>query len=136
MIENSHNDNIKTEIGSEKNFGIVFSIVFLLISLYPLINGQAIHVSVLILSFIFIMLAYLLPKILTIPNKLWFKFGVFLGSIVAPAVMALVYFTTVAPIGIIFKIMGKDPLQRKVKKTTKSYWLSKEKPSSTMKDQF
>jgi ABC-type Fe3+ transport system permease subunit len=136
MIENRHNDNIKTEIGSEKNFGIVFSIVFLLISLYPLINSEDILIWSIILSCLFIMLAYLLPRTLTLPNKLWFKFGLMLGSIIAPVVMALVYFTSVVPLGIIFKILGKDPMQRKLDKSSKSYWISKEQPNSSMKDQF
>ena len=136
MIENSHNDNIKTEIGSEKNFGIVFSIVFLLIGLYPLMNGEGILIWSIFLSFIFVMLAFLLPKTLTRLNRLWFKFGLMLGSIIAPVVMALVYFTSVVPLGIIFKILGKDPMRRKLDKSSKSYWISKEQPNSSMKDQF
>ena len=84
--------NMPTEKSSEKSFGIVFSIVFLIASLYPLINDEGLHLWALILSIIFFFLAFITPKILVYPNKLWFKFGLLLSSIISPIVMAIVYF--------------------------------------------
>jgi hypothetical protein len=121
---------------TEKSFGIVFSILFLIIALYPLTRNYPIHSWSLLLSTLFIILAYLAPKTLTIPNKLWYKFGLLLGTIVAPIVMAMVYLTTVVPIGLIMRLAGKDLLNQKLDKNTKTYWQVKEQPASIMQDQF
>ncbi len=127
---------IEVESGSEKNFGIVFAVVFLLISLYPLVDNKDVHLWSLIISLIFFLLAYVAPKVLSVPNKLWFKFGMALGAVVAPVVMALVYFSTVVPIGLIMRLMGKDLLRQKLDKNTKSYWIERNEPMGSMKDQF
>jgi large-conductance mechanosensitive channel len=87
-------------------------------------------------SAIFLSLAFLAPKILTIPNKLWFKFGMLLGSIISPIVMALVYFLTVLPTGLIMRLLGKDLLKQKIDKNAKSYWIERPEPMTSMKNQF
>ena len=84
----------------------------------------------------FFLLACVAPKLLAIPNKLWFKLGLALGAVVAPVVMALVYFTTVVPIGLIMRLMGKDMLRQKLNKNAKSYWIVRDQPMGSMKDQF
>ena len=127
---------IEVESGSEKSFGIVFAVVFLLISLYPLVDNKDVHLWSLIISLIFFLLAYVAPKVLSIPNKLWFRLGMALVAVVAPVVMALVYFTTVVPIGLIMRLMGKDLLRQKLDKNTKSYWIERNEPMGSMKDQF
>jgi len=121
---------------TEKSFGIVFSILFLIIALYPLTTNHPIHSWSLALSALFLTLAYIAPETLTIPNRLWYKFGLLLGSVVAPVIMALVYFTTVVPIGLIMRLIGKDLLKQKLDKNSKTYWQTKEPPTSTMQDQF
>ena len=93
------------EHGSERSFGIVFSMFFLIVGLYPLLDGDGLRLWSLIVAFIFLILAYLAPKALSIPNKLWFKLGMLLGAIVAPIVMALVYFVTVLPTGLIMRVL-------------------------------
>ena len=127
---------IEVESGSEKSFGIVFAVVFLLISLYPLVDNKDVHLWSLIISLIFFLLAYVAPKVLSIPNKLWFRLGMALGALVAPVVMALVYFSTVVPIGLIMRLMGKDLLRQKLDENTKSYWIERNEPMGSMKDQF
>ena len=122
--------------GSEKSFGIVFSIVFLIVALYPLISSQGFHLWALIVSTIFLLLAFVAPKTLAIPNKLWFKFGILLGSIIAPIVMALVYFITVLPTGLIMRLLGKDLLKQKLDKNAKSYWVKRTEPLGSIKNQF
>ena len=89
--------HIPTEQSSPKSFGVVFSIVFLIVSLYPLINSEVLSIWALIVSVVFLLLAFIAPNILSLPNKLWFKFGMLLGSIIAPIVMALVFFVIVLP---------------------------------------
>ncbi|MDC1536971.1 SxtJ family membrane protein [Candidatus Thioglobus sp.] len=128
--------NFPVEESSPKSFGIVFSIVFLIVSLYPLTNFKGISIWALIVSIIFLLLAFLAPKILTLPNKLWFKFGILLGSIIAPIVMAFVYFATVLPIGLIMRLSGKDLLNQKLDKNSKSYWIERKEPIGSMKNQF
>ena len=128
--------NFPVEESSPKSFGIVFSIVFLIVSLYPLTNFKGISIWALIVSIIFLLFAFLAPKILTLPNKLWFKFGILLGSIIAPIVMAFVYFATVLPIGLIMRLSGKDLLNQKLDKNSKSYWIERKETIGSMKNQF
>ena len=127
---------IVTEKSSEKSFGLVFSIVFLIFALYPLTNSESIHYWALAISTVFLLFSFLAPKILILPNKLWFKFGMLLGSIVAPILMFLVYFITVLPVGFIMRFLGKDILKRKLDKSAKSYWIERREPMSSMKNQF
>jgi len=128
--------HVSTEQSSEKSFGVVFSIVFLIVALYPLINSAGLRIWALVLSIIFFLLAFLAPKILVLPNKLWFKFGLLIGSIVAPIVMAFVYFVTVLPTGLIMRLLGKDLLKQKLDKNAKSYWVKRSEPMGSMKNQF
>jgi hypothetical protein len=121
---------------TEKSFGLVFSIVFLIVALYPLIISSSLRIWALVISIIFFLLAFLAPKILVLPNKLWFKFGLLIGSIVAPIVMALVYFVTVVPTGLIMRLLGKDLLKPKLDKNAKSYWVKRTEPMGSMKNQF
>ena len=128
--------HVSTEQSSEKSFGVVFSIVFLIVALYPLINSAGLCIWALVVSIIFFLLAFLAPKILVLPNKLWFKFGLLISSIVAPIVMALVYFVTVMPTGLIMRLLGRDILKQKLDKNAKSYWVKRSEPMGSMKNQF
>ena len=114
-----------------------FSIVFLIVSLFPpLINSEGLRIWALVVSIIFFLLAFIAPKVLVFPNKLWFKFGLLIGSIVAPIVMAFVYFVTVLPTGLIMRLLGKDLLKQKLDKNAKSYWVKRSEPMGSMKNQF
>jgi hypothetical protein len=128
--------HIPTEQSSPKSFGIVFSIVFLIVALYPLSNSEDLRIWALVVSAIFLLLAYVSPKILSFPNKLWFKFGMLLGSIIAPIVISIVYFITVLPTGLIMRLLGKDLLKQKLDKNAKSYWVERSEPIGSMKNQF
>ena len=126
-------DDIK--ISSNKSFGIVFFVVFLLIAIYPLINGGDIRIWSGIISFIFLILGLLNSSILTPLNKIWFKFGIILGKIISPVIMAIIFFLVVTPTGLIMRILRKDILNLKYNQN-KSYWIEKEGPKSKMKNQF
>ena len=126
-------DNIK--IGSNRSFGVVFFIVFLLIALYPVINNEEIRTWSLIVSFIFLVLGLLDSKILNPLNQIWFKFGVLLGRIISPLIMAIIFFFVVTPIGLIMRTLGKDILNLRYN-TKKTYWIEKTGPKSKMKNQF
>ncbi len=124
------------KISSNRSFGIVFFVVFLLIALYPVINNEEIRVWSLIVSLIFLVLGLLNSKILNPLNQIWFKFGVLLGRIISPFIMAIIFFFVVTPIGLIMRLLRKDLLNLKYNKKTKSYWIEKNGPKSKMKNQF
>ena len=126
-------DEIK--IGSNRSFGIVFFFVFLLIGLYPLINNQDIRLWSLAISIVFLILGIFDSKILNPFNKLWFKFGIFLGKIISPLIMGIIFFLVVTPIGLFMRLMGKDLLNLKYN-NNKSYWIEKDGPKSKMRNQF
>ena len=126
-------DEIK--IGSNRSFGIVFFIVFLLISIYPLINDESIRYWPLIISFIFLILGFLNSKILTPLNKIWFKFGLLLGKLISPIVMGIVFFIIITPTSLIMRVLGKNLLNLK-KGNKKTYWVERSKIESKMKNQF
>ena len=126
-------DDIK--ISSNRSFGIVFFVVFLLIALYPLINNQELRLWSLVVSLIFLILGLLNSKILAPLNKLWFKFGIFIGKIIAPLIMGIIFFLVVTPIGFLMRLFGQDVLNLKYNKN-KSYWIKKNGPKSKMKNQF
>ena len=126
-------DDIK--ISSNRSFGIVFFLVFLIISLYPLTYSEEIRVWSAIISFIFLVLGLFNSKILTPLNKLWFKFGIFLGKIISPIIMGIIFFLVVTPIGLLMRLLGKDLINLKYN-NNKSYWIEKKGPKSKMKNQF
>ena len=123
------------KVGSNRNFGIVFSIVFLLISLYPLLKSGDIRVWSLVVSFIFLILGIFNSKILSPFNKLWFKFGLLLGKFVSPLIMMIIFFFVVTPIGILMRLFRKDVLNLKYN-NKETYWIEKNGPKSKMKNQF
>ena len=123
------------KISSNRSFGVVFFIVFLLIALYPVINKEEIRVWSLIVSLIFLVLGLLNSKILYPLNQIWFKFGVFLGRIISPLIMAIIFFFVVTPIGFIMRALRKDILNLRYN-TKKTYWIEKTGPKSKMKNQF
>ena len=127
-------DEIK--LGSNRSFGIVFFIVFVLIATYPLLNQEEVRIWSLIISFLFLFLGLLNSKILTPLNKLWFRFGLFLGKIISPIIMAVIFFLVVTPIGLLMRLLGKDVLNLKLNKKKSSYWIEKVGPKSKMKNQF
>tara|TARA_S200000501_G_C20619520_1_gene653960 strand:- start:395 stop:784 length:390 start_codon:yes stop_codon:yes gene_type:complete len=128
-------DQKDIKIGSNKSFGVVFFLVFLLISLYPLINDGNIRVWSFVISIIFLVLGVLNSKILSPLNKIWFKFGLLLGKIISPVVMGIIFFIVVTPTGLILRLFQKDVLNLKYNNNN-TYWIEKSGPKSKMKNQF
>ena len=121
--------NNKIKISSNKSFGIVFITVFLIIAIWPLLNGNDIRYWSLIISIVFLILGILNSKILTPLNKIWFKIGILLGNVISPIVMSIIFFLVVTPTSFIMKILGKDLLNLK-KNTKNSYWIKKHNQNS------
>jgi len=127
---------VSVKIPSNRSFGLLFFIVFLVISLWPLKFQEDLRLWAFILSSIFLVLGVLNSKFLTPLNKLWLKFGFFLGSIMSPIVMGIVFFIVVTPVGLIMRFLGKDLLRINKNKFVSTYWISREKQNNTMKRQF
>ncbi len=125
----------KIKLPSNRNFGIVFSIVFLIIAIWPILNQNEIRIWSIIISFIFLILGLINSKFLSPLNKAWFKFGLILGSVIAPIVMGIVFFFVVTPTGLIMKVLGKDILGLKRNKNN-TYWLEKDNSNNNLKNQF
>ena len=121
---------------SNRSFGLLFFFIFLIVGLWPLKNGENINFYFIVISFIFLILGLINSKLLSPLNKLWIKFGEILGIIIAPIVMALVYFIFLTPISLIVRIFGKDLLGLKFLKNKETYWVKRKKDLASMKKQF
>ena len=116
------------------SFGIIFFIFFLIIGLYPLISNGTIRIWSVLLSLVFLIITFVRPNLFTFLNKLWIQFGIFLGKIISPIVMGLVFFFVVTPIGILVRILKKDVMG--LKRGATSYWINRKDKLQSMKKQF
>ena len=121
---------------SNKSFGLLFFFVFLILALWPLKNGSNINLYFIIASTFFLILGLINSKLLSPLNKSWIKLGEILGMIIAPIVMALVYFIILTPVSFIVRIFGKDLLGLKFLKEKETYWIKRKKNIGSMKKQF
>ena len=121
---------------SNRSFGILFFLVFLIISIWPLKNGNNINYYFLVVSVIFLILGAFNSKLLSPLKKAWIKFGERLGLIIAPIIMAIVYFVFLTPISLIVRIFGKDLLGIKFNKKIDTYWIKRKKNIGRMHKQF
>jgi hypothetical protein len=121
---------------SNRSFGLLFFIVFIVVGLWPVIKGETANIYLILISLFFLIFGLINSKILSPFNKAWIKFGEILGLIIAPIIMALVYFLVLTPISIIVRIFGKDLLGLKFNKKQDTYWIDRKKKLGTMKKQF
>ena len=120
---------------SNRSFGLLFFVVFLIIGIWPLLNEETLRLWSIVISFIFLILGLLKSKLLSPLNSSWIKFGEILGKFIPPIIMALIYFIIITPIGLLMRLIGKDLLNIKFNQQ-KSYWVQREKNIGTMKRQF
>ena len=129
----------KVESGSNRSFGIVFAVVFLIVGLWPLIDGGLLRWWAVIFTAVLAVVALAAPQLLAPFNRLWFLFGLLLHKIVSPIIMALIFFTTVTPIALIMRALGKRPLPLEFDPEAESYWIERDPPGpepETMTRQF
>lgn len=124
------------KISSNRSFGIVFFIFFLILSLFPLLKNNQINFYFLLTAIVFLVLGLLNAKILTPLNKYWIKFGDILGKFVSPVIMFLIYFFTVFPVNLLLRLFNKDVMNLKLHKKKLSYWIKKEVNNTNMNNQF
>ena len=127
------------QIGSNKSFGIVFAVVFLIIALWPLLDEGMFRVWALVTGIILFIISFIYPSIFKPFNLIWFKFGLLLGKIVTPIVMGFLYFFTITPTALIMRTLKKRPLDLEFDESLDSYWKYRDPPgpsSESMKNQF
>ena len=124
------------EKSSNRSFGILFFLVFLGFGLWPLTKEMSPNIYLIIISVIFLILGLLNSKLLSPLNNLWIKFGEILGKVIAPIVMAVVYFLILTPISLLVRLFGKDLIGMKFSNNIKSYWIKRKKHLGTMDKQF
>lgn len=130
-------DDIK--VGSERGFGIVFAVVFLIVGLWPLLDGLTPRWWAMAVAATFLAAGYLFPVLLRPLNIVWFKIGMLMFKVVNPLTMALLFVTTIIPIGLLMRAFGKDVLRLKLEPDAQSYWIERDPPGpapESMKDQF
>jgi hypothetical protein len=124
---------------SNRSFGLVFSGVFALIGLLPLIVGGAARLWAVVLAVAFLIVALACPAVLAPLNRLWMAFGLLLHRIVSPIVLGIMFFGVITPMGLLMRALGKDPLRLRLDKAAGSYWIERTPPGpapETFKDQF
>ena len=126
----------KEKLPSNRNFGIVFFIVFLIIGLWPLLADNEIRYWFIFVSLIFLFLGLINSKLLNPLNRIWFNFGIILGKIISPIIMGIIFYLVVTPTGLIMRFLRKDILRLKFDKKSRSYWIEKNNSKSRMKNQF
>ena len=126
---------MNSKLPTNRNFGIVFFIVFLLIGLWPILDNENLRFWSLLISIIFLILGIFNSKLLTPLNKVWMKFGLILGTIISPIIMGIIFFLVVTPTGILLRFFGKDILKLK-KNKSESYWTIKDNKNNDMRNQF
>ncbi len=131
MHEHSQKYIIEAKESSDRTFGLVFSAVFTIIALYPLLGSRGIRSWSLIAAGIFLLLALIAPVVLAPTNRLWTKFGEMLHRIVSPVALGIVFYFTVLPTGLLMRLFDKDPLRLRLDLTAKSYWIKREPPGPT-----
>ena len=124
---------------SNRAFGLVFTAVFLIVALWPLVSGHSPRVWALSVSGLLLLVTVATPEWLTVPNRLWMKFGLLLHRVISPVVLAILFYVVVTPMGLIMRAVGKDPLRLKREVSDPSYWIKREPPGpqpDSMSDQF
>jgi len=134
MLISTQKQEIKINKKNNITFGIFFFIFFFIIGLFPLISAGIIRIWSVVLSLVFLIITIIRPNLFTFLNRSWIQFGIFLGKIISPIVMGLVFFFVVTPIGILVRILKKDVMG--LKRGASSYWINREDKLQSMKKQF
>jgi saxitoxin biosynthesis operon SxtJ-like protein len=136
MKSNLHEDFTSkkpVETASDRNFGFVFTIFFLLIGFLPLYKGRPVRFWAVGLSAIFVSATLLRPRLLQPLNRVWTQLGLLLGRIVNPIVMGLLFYLAVTPMAMILRLLGKDPLRLRPDPNARSYWIERRPPGPAPK---
>ena len=135
MINLDEHDTVS--LGSDRSFGLVFAAVFSAIAVWPVLAGNELYWWALAIAVGFLALALMFPRVLAPLNRAWFRFGLLLGRIISPVVMAIIFFAAVVPTALVVKLVRKDLLRLKRNPQAETYWIERdESVSGSMRDQF
>jgi len=126
----------KITIGSEKSFGVVFAVFFLIIAAYRFYKYYEISYIFISLTIAFLILAHVFPQIFKIPNIIWFYIGLLLAKIFMPIFLSFIFFILITPMGILVRLYKKNYFDKKIDKKMKSYWINRDKDIGSFSDQF
>lgn len=138
----AHEDLTREDLvegSSDRNFGLVFGVVFVLIGAWPVLHGQPLRWWAIGIAAVFSLLAVAKPALLAVPNRLWTRLGVLLGKVVSPIALGILFYGVIAPMGVVARLVGKDPLRLKLDASAESYWIRREPPGpppQSMTNQF
>lgn len=139
-LKNNFHENFKRQgpikVGSDKQFGYTFSVLFFFLAVSPYLRNPQLRLILIVLSIILTAITLIEPSLLNYINKAWAKFGYYLGQIVSPIVLAILFFLVFTPIGLLLRLFAKDILDLKIDKSKKSYWFKSTNDTTSMKDQF
>lgn len=138
----AHESLERTELvvgGSNRAFGIVFSVVFAIVAVFPLFFGGALRAWSAVVALVFLTVAFVAPRTLTPLNRLWTRFGLFLHTVVSPIALGIMFFGVITPLGLLMRLLGKNPLALRTDASAPSYWIDRKPPGpkpESLKDQF
>ena len=135
----SYSDSETVRPPSDRTFGCVFAAVFLVVGVFPVFSGGLMRNWSLVVGFIFFVLAIAFPKALSVPNRLWMRFGSAMHAVTSPIALGLVFLTTIVPIGFLLRIFRVDSLHIRSREPEQSYWVARspdDQRSRSMKNQF
>ena len=138
----AHEDLSRTGLvkaSSNRAFGWVFTAVFLIVAVWPLASGGALRWWALVVAGLLMLITLAAPALLTVPNRLWMRFGELLHRVVSPVVLAFLFYVVVTPMGLMMRAFGKDPLRLRRAASQASYWIKRDPPGpepASMSDQF
>lgn len=127
------------EGSSDRSFGLVFAAVFVVIALWPLWHGAGLRWWSLGVAAAFVAVAMAVPRVLAVPNRLWMQLGLLLGKIVSPIALGILFYLVFAPLGLLMRLVGSDPLKLKRDAAANTYWVEREPPGpppTSMTNQF
>jgi nitrate reductase NapE component len=118
----------EVKASSNRSFGWVFTAVFLVIAVWPLLSGGALRWWSLLVAAAFALVTLAIPKLLALPNRLWLRFGLLLNRIISPVALAILFYLVVTPVGALMRVLGKDNLRLRRNDSDTSYWIKREPP--------
>ena len=143
MKKYSHHEDLnrkqESRSSSDRGFGIVISVFFVLVALSPLRAHHPVRWWALGLGGLFLIVALRKPVWLRTLNKYWTKVGLLMGRIVSPVITAVLFYAIVTPIALLFRMLGKDPLRLSRDREARTYWIERQPPGpapETMTNQF
>lgn len=125
--------------GSERSFGLVFAFVFALVFLWPAFSADALRWWALCPAGLFLLAAIFRPRLLRPLNSAWQAFGRLLHRLVSPVILGMLFYFTVAPTGLVMRMLGKDPLRLRFDPAARSYWIERQPPgpaAESLRNQF